>query len=320
MKIKPYKIILGFFLAAFSLFGFARLYYFLTDDFRMANITYDSKEGPAWKTFPLEEEEKAHLFSILGQKFHYLGKGAQSYAFVSEDDRYVLKFFKFKHMRPHFWVSWLPSIPPFEAYKTAVLKRKTRKFQSIFIGYELAYQENKAGAELIYLHLTPTNFFNRSVAVIDKIGIERHIDLDGIVFLLQNKGEVLSDRMHRMLSANEVGSVEIDMINLLDMYVKEYKQGMYDGDHGVMHNTGFIGERPFHLDVGKLVKNESMKIADNYKQDLKQVVWNINAWIGRHYPEHYAILSPLLFDQYYKHTGSVFDIMDSSPSRFREKK
>jgi len=58
----------------------------------------------------LSDQEHQELAQILNQKFSYIGKGAQCYAFVSDDQLYVLKFFKFKHLKPNLLVDLIPSI------------------------------------------------------------------------------------------------------------------------------------------------------------------------------------------------------------------
>src|SRR5947199_6221017 len=82
----------------------------ITDDFRLSGITHEMSIKDDWKIDPLNENEKARLRQIFAQKFTYLGKGAQSYAFVSHDNQYVLKFFKFKHLRPNFLLNMVPPV------------------------------------------------------------------------------------------------------------------------------------------------------------------------------------------------------------------
>ena len=166
----------------------------------------------------------------------------------------------------------------------------------------------------------PTDFFQRTVTVVDKIGVERQIDLDQTVFLVQRKGEMLRTRMHRLFAVNQLDGIKKTISDILNMYVNEYKLGIYDRDHGVMHNTGFIENEPFHLDAGKVSKDDSMKSVDHYKQDLKQVVWKMNDWIRRYHPQYYADLSSYLAEQYFQLTGSVFDVNDSAPPKFRNRK
>src|SRR5205085_10468413 len=97
MNIRLKKWIYALF-AILIIFGLSRLYYRLTDDFRIANITYDLPFTPPWKVPHLTLDEYKNLEKILSQTFSYIGKGAQCYAFKSEDGKFVLKFFKFKHL------------------------------------------------------------------------------------------------------------------------------------------------------------------------------------------------------------------------------
>lgn len=320
MKNKRTKTFIYSFLIALLIFAGARLYYNLTDDFRLGNITYDMTGKGDWQTPRISQQEQEKLVSILNQKFYYIGKGAQCYAFGSEDGKYVLKFFKFKHLKPHWLVDLIPSLPLLSDYKKTVAARKKKKLESVFVGYELAYRENKEDSKLIYLHLAPTNYLNQVVTVIDKIGRERQINLDDVVFLVQNKGEILRTRMHRYLGQNQLEAAKLAIGNIMEMYVSEYKRGLYDRDHGVMHNTGFVEDQPFHLDVGKFTKDENMKNRDIYKNDLEHIVWKIAVWTQRQYPQYYEAISDYLAHQYLHHTGYTIDISKLDPKKFQKKK
>ena len=85
---------------AISLYGLGRLYYAVTDGFTIENITSSLPFDESLETRPLNEEEKTLVDLILDQKFTYLGKGCQSYVFLSEDQQYVLKFFKYQRYKP----------------------------------------------------------------------------------------------------------------------------------------------------------------------------------------------------------------------------
>lgn len=298
----------------------ARLYYRLTDDFRVANMTYELPFKAPWVVPPLDAEEKRSLEQILDQRFTYIGKGAQCYAFVSEDEEYVLKFFKFKHLKPHWLVDNLPSIPPFKDYKDQCIERKKRKLIGVFNGYELAYRVNKETSALIYLHLVPTDYLNLKVEIVDKIGIERTINLDDVVFLVQKRGETLRTRLHHLLDQGQVEEAKLAMAMILDMYASEYEKGVYDHDHGILHNTGFIGSRPFHLDVGKLHADERIKDVEFNKKDLEHVVWKMDVWIKRSYPHYYPEFASYLSEEYFKRSGDVIDTTSIDPKRFKKKR
>lgn len=281
-----WKMLLWIVLASIALFGLARIYFRATDDFRIANITNDIPNKPEWDVPALSAEESAAIHNILSQKFTYIGKGAQSYAFGSEDQKYVLKFFKFKHLRPSFFDHWLPPIFGINEYQEKQLKRKTKKFMGLFDGYRLAYDVHKHDSGLIYIHLRPTHDWQQTVTVIDKIGLERKIDLDPIVFILQEKAKTNKVVIGDLLKNGDVAGAKTKFGQVIDLYLAEYQKGILDHDHGVMHNSGFVGERPIHLDVGKLHRDESMKQPAMAKQDITRILNKFDAWLTNNYPQY----------------------------------
>ena len=308
---------LCFLIAILTIFAGARLYYRLTDDIRLANMKYTLpfSSDPAWEMSPLTEHEYADLKRILDQKFSYIGKGAQSYAFGSEDGKYVIKFFKFKHLRPAFYVENLPDFPPFSTIKANDFERKKRKLISIYNGYSLAFREHKAGSGIIYLHLLQTNNLHLQAHIKDKLGFNRTVPLDDVVFLIQKRGETLRTRLNKLLTERRLLKAQQAIAFIIDMYMTEYRNGMYDRDHGVMYNTGFVGEVPFHLDVGKLEKDERMREKEFYKKDLTHVLWKMDEWIKRTYPEDYLTLTDFLSQEYKRLTGEFINLqtVDGTP-------
>lgn len=279
------KLLLSLVALGVAIFGLFRLYYHLTDDFRLSNISYKVPFEVPWSATPLTPEERGVLSIIFAQPFNYLGKGAQSYAFVSKDGQYVLKFFKFKHLKPSAFVNALPDYFPFQVYKQSCISRKARKLVGVFNGYALAFNENKDASQLLYLHLVPTTDLQLEVTVKDKLGISRNIALDDVVFLVQKKGETLRSRLSKLLDRGDVAGAKEAIDKIIAMYMDEYSRGLYDHDHGVMHNAGFINDKPFHLDVGKLNKDERMLQEAVYKEDLAKITFKIDEWLSRNYPQ-----------------------------------
>ena len=200
-----------------------RLYYRLTDDFRLSNISYQLPFEAPWQVPQLTSNERSQLSQILNQKFFYIGKGAQCYAFASEDDQYVLKFFKFKHLKPDLFIDLLPSIPPFKSFKQNCIERKKRKLIGVFEGYDLAYRENRHGSKLFYLHLVPTQTVHQKATVVDKLGLEKQINLDDVVFLVQSKGETLRTRLQRFLNEGQLQNAQEAISDLGDVYFRIQK-------------------------------------------------------------------------------------------------
>lgn len=306
------------FLICLSLFGIARLYYRLTDDFRLSNISYALPFEAPWTTPPLTSLEKERLAQIFSQKFIYLDKGAQCYAFASEDGQYVLKFFKFKHLKPNWLIDHLPSISVIGEYKNKCIERKKRKLLGVFNGHDLAFRESPETSSLLYIHLTPTNSLHLSASIIDKMGFSRTIPLDDYVFLLQKKGETLRTHLRRLFDQGRLEEAKMAFASVLEMYRQEYVKGIFDHDHGVLHNTGFVGNHPFHLDVGKLNKDIRMQSPEFYKKDLEHVVWKMDVWVKRTYPDNYLEISHFLSQQYKKITGEWIDFGAIDPKKFKK--
>ncbi len=272
-------------------FVIARIYFRVTDDFRIANMTYEMPHHPEWEVANLSSKEKSEIDHILRQEFSYIGKGAQSYAFSSEDGEYVLKFFKFKHLKPNLLINLLPPISPLKEYKEYQVWRKQKNLQSVFTGYHLAHEMHKKESGILYVHLNPTTEIHGKIKVRDKLGFKREVDLDAVVFVLQEKAKTTRTMMQEALNQGDIGLAKKRMNQIFALYFEEYQKGIYDRDHGVMHNTGFVGERPIHLDVGKLTREEAMKQALTSKEDFEKIILKFEVWLKKNYPTSYSELS-----------------------------
>lgn len=296
-KSKKKRWLLYTLLASATVFGSARLYYRLTDDFRLANIQEDLSYRSEWEVDPLSAEQKQQIQKILSQPFYYIGKGAQSYAFSSEDNQYVLKFFKFKHLRPTPILSWLPSWSPTESYRLRQASRKERKLEGVFSGYHLAYHVHREESGLIFIHLNKTQGLYNHVTLIDKIGRKHVIDLDSVVFLIQRKGETLRTVFNRLLDNGDLEGAKKKISQIFALYLSEYQKGIFDHDHGVMHNAGYIGDQPIHLDVGKLKNNPNMRSHEVYSADIALVANRMAQWFKENRPNEYASIASYIDNQ-----------------------
>lgn len=302
------KTLIYFLLPALMILAAGRLYYFLTDDFRMDNISDTYEPRTHWEIPPLLPNEKSNLDAILQQKFFYIGKGVQSYAFSSEDGNYVIKFFKFKHLKSSPLLNWLPEWAPFEKYK---LKKKSKaqfKFDGVFEGYHLAYMEHKDQSGLIFLHINPTLEAYPILTVYDKIGRTHLIPLDRVPFLIQIKAKTMRTVLHDLLVKGEVELAKARITQIFQLYLSEYHKSLYDHDHGIMHNAGFAGESPIHLDVGKLKKDENMRNIANYSQDIILVAKRMAKWLKAKEPKDYPALAQHIESEIGKITQKPFNL------------
>lgn len=291
MKSRNSRILFALFAFGLTVFLSARIYYALTDDFRISNINYPLPKEDKWSVLPITEDGEARLLEILGQPYFYLGKGAQSYAFESQDGMYVLKFFKFKHLRPSIFIDLIPPVGPLSAYKEKQSARKARKLFGVFNAYRLAYEVDRDESGLIYIQLNTEDNPKRLVQLVDKIGFKHDVELESIPFILQKKGVTLRNVLSKLLNDGDVEAAKGRIGKILDMYAGEYRKGIYDHDHGVMQNTGFVGDEPIHLDVGKLVREDQMRDLKVARNDALLVANKIKAWLKVNFPQNYQELS-----------------------------
>lgn len=285
------KIVFGLFIAAMILYSLARLYYYLTDDFRLANITLDVPNRTEWEVSSPTPSENTKINEILSQNFYYIGKGAQSYAFGSQDGNYVIKFFKFKHLRPSFWLDLIPPISfEWQQYKVLQYQRKNRKLEGVFNGYHLAYNAHRRDSGLIYIHLNHTESSYPPFSVFDKIGWEHSIPLDQVVFILQEYAVTAKSAISALLKNQNLEAAKYKIDQIFDLYLSEYKKGIFDNDHGVMRNVGFVGNRAIRIDVGKLKKNADMAMPRNYAKDLAITKERMLNWLSQNEAVHYEEL------------------------------
>ncbi len=285
------KILICLLLLIIAIFVGGRLYYYLTDDFRIGNISSNYAPRSEWEIPPLTLPEKSVLATILQQKFTYIGKGVQSYAFGSEDGQYVIKFFKFKHLKPSPVIAWLPAWAPFESFRNKKKEHLKRKLDAVFEGYHLAYMQHRPESGLVFLHINPTKDLFQTLTVSDKMGRNHYIELDKVPFLIQLKAKTMRVVLHELLEQGNIEKAKVRISEIFRLYLSEYHKGMYDHDHGIMHNAGFVGFAPIHLDVGKLRKEESMRLPVNYSHDIGLVARRMAKWLKANESSNYSELS-----------------------------
>lgn len=283
------------------LFGGGRLYFALTDGFRLGNIETELHYESRWDVAALDDEGEAELRRILAQPFTYLGKGCQSYVFESEDGNYVIKFPKYQRFRSRPWDTLLSVIPSIKAQREERLAHKKEKLDGVFYGWKLAYEEMQEQTGVLYVHLNPTVKIDRHLTLYDKLGFSHHVDLDQSQFLVQKKAEMLCPTLEAAMAHHEPEEAEALIDELLSMVVVEYRNGYADNDHALIQNTGVLHGKPVHIDVGQLDKGERFAEIEVFNQELFNKMYKFRIWLFENYPELYNYLDgklkPILGDQ-----------------------
>ena len=277
--LKKYKLFIFIGLAISGLVG---VEFILNDDLRPRHLISPYPYHPEWETARLLKQEGEWLNQILNQTFTYLGEGGQAAVFVSKDQRYVLKFFKFKRFLPAFWTTLLPPWGMFQSYYDQHREKREQKWLAACHGYKLAYDLHRQESGLRFVQLNPEEK-TRCLTVIDKWHLQRTIDLSHVPYVIQERGEVLSDVLTRLYDKGDLGEVKSLLMKLFDLYLAGYRKGIRDLDHGIMHNIAYVNDHLIHLDVGKFVKEERPEV---HREDLAKVANKLRTWVKHRYPNY----------------------------------
>lgn len=256
-----------------------------TDGFSRYKISSKLHFHSDWEVPPLDQSEKEQLSAILDQPYHYLAKGAQSYVFLSEDGNYVIKFFRIYHLQPPFWITHLKWPWLLQSYRLNKIAQKAQELHKDFASYKIAYDLMREETGLVYLHLNKTDSLQKSLTFYDKIGIEHHVELDQMEFLVQKRADLVYPALAKMVESEGLESAQVALTHLVDLLCLRSKKGIRDKDPDLNTNFGFIGQTPLQIDVGRF-RIENASATDHVDRDeIIRITDNLNQWLRVNYPD-----------------------------------
>lgn len=293
---KRIKLFFLIILAVSASYGGGRLYYHITHGFSISNITSNFAYDSRWEVHTPTIEQQQQLNQIFAQKFSYLGKGCQSYVFLSEDGEYVLKFFKYQRFRNQPWIDWFSFIPWVEQYRLEKLTKKQEKLERFFNSWKLAYDELQPETGIVFVHLNKSNHLPNTLTITDKMGFEHILDPNQMEFMLQRKAVMLCSTIKELMDHNQVTETKQLLNAVVDLVLSENSRGYADNDHALMQNTGILDGKPIHIDVGQLLKDPIYQNPEKYKQELFNKTYKFRKWLKSHYPELVTYLETRLIE------------------------
>ncbi|MBA3957493.1 MAG: hypothetical protein H0X51_03740 [Parachlamydiaceae bacterium] len=268
-----------------ALYGAGRLYYRVTGGFTISNISSEFPNDERWAIAPFSPTAQASVDSIMDQKFTYLGKGCQSYVFLSEDGNYVLKFFKYQRFRLQPWLNYLTFLPGMTDYRNGKIEKKRAKVEGVFSSWKIAFENLQPETGLVFVHLNKSSNLNKTLRIFDKMGFEHLLDADQFEFLIQRKADMLCAYIDDLMAKGQTEESKQLISNILTLVVSEYQRGYADNDHALMQNTGVMDGKPVHIDVGQFVKDDSVKDPAFYKQELFSKTYKFRYWLEEQHPQ-----------------------------------
>ncbi len=242
-----------------------------TDGFTMQRI-FGCSNLP---TSALSSEAK----EILRQKFSYFAKGNQCYVFLSEDGRHILKLFKYAENIP-LWTGQIPLLNRFKPFRPSRIDHRAWKKERDALGYQMADQDWKEEAGLLFAHLAPSEGLLPPITISDKLHIEHSLDLNQVNFVLQKRGDVLHEKIKNWMESGQQERAEAALAEAVDFCLLKASRGILDDDGALHNNLGFIGEKLVQLDPGHF-KHHTFK---DPKQEARRAVRHLTSWLDENYP------------------------------------
>ncbi|GAB4225655.1 MAG: hypothetical protein Tsb0021_00740 [Chlamydiales bacterium] len=279
-----------FLIFLFCFYGLARGYFYLTDGFSINNITSEFAFRDNWHPPDGQEECLSYIDYIFDQPFYYLGRGAQTYAFSSSDEKYILKLIKQKHLKPNYWEKIMYKFSFFNTILENKRLRQRNRIKNILNSISISYNDLKDKTGLLYLHLNRTNHLNKFIQIVDKLGIKHHLWLDDMDFVIQKRATPALSRITSQIKNRKPDDISKALISLIELRKTISKQGIRDNDTGFLTNMGFIENEPIIIDIGQFAKDDSIRSSEEIKKDLQRKTQNLRAWLKKQAPEFLEVI------------------------------
>ncbi|MCP5506510.1 MAG: hypothetical protein H7A38_06475 [Chlamydiales bacterium] len=241
--------------------------------FTLSKVTSSYGADPRWDVE--NDLSPSELAALLQGPYTYLGSGNHTYAFMSRDEKTVIKFFKQKHMR----------VQSLFLSSETKLRRAKERLES-FSSYLLAYEKLRDETGLLYLHLNPTHHLHQTVTLIDQHGKEHRVNLDEMEFLIQKKATLSFDHLNKLFSEGAYDKAISSICSLLHLVAKRSQMGIYDKDLQFYKNFGFIENQAVEIDIGEFRAGQEVRPT---QEELQELSFQLKDFIQKSAPEFAAI-------------------------------
>ncbi len=248
-------------------------------------------------------QKQATVDQILRQKFTYLARGSQAFAFISEDGQYILKLFKQHKWHPKHFLGYLPL--SFNPYYRDYLKRKEKQ-NAVLSSCKTAILHVQSHTGVIFSHLNPTPLAISSINLTDKHGKSWTLDLSKSCFLLQKKADLFYPHIQACMAKNDLEGAKYAITSTFNLIDKFMRMGVYGNNAILRKNFGFIDNEAMQFDIGKF-KFDPSYIPD--RQEIHNITQGFQRWLKLNHPEllpHFHEQLGIVLKYYLYLVSSVF--------------
>lgn len=247
----------------------------LSGGFRLEKIKLDFPFNPKWETV-LDPRAK----EILSQRFNYLSRGSQSYVFLSEDGKYVIKFFRFD-LRPPLLKSYLSSLFPSKKKKVDF----NTKVNHLFDACKMAYDRAAFETGIVYLHINPTALDLPVLSCKDALGRKYRIPLDRLRFVVQKKVETFSEAFKNAMEEKNSLAMTNWIDSIFDLVLARSGKCLHNSDPNLSRNLGFFEGRAIEIDFGNYCNCFELRQPEQRIKEINRFYRPLHRWLQEHAPE-----------------------------------
>jgi hypothetical protein len=283
-------------LCIFLLIGSERFSYSRTSGFMFAKVLSDLPYVAKWDLPNPSKKMREEEINACKQPFFFLGKGNESYAFISKDQRYVLKLFKHHYFRLTFLKLALKNItqrPIWEGIKKERLDRLERSF----ISCKLAYTELFHETALVSMNLTKKPKSEIEVTLFDRLGIKHTLALEQTEYILQRRAALVPLKLSELMHEGKIEDAKACLDSLVALILKRAKLGIFDRDARIQENFGFLGTEAVEIDTGSYQHDPELRKPHRYKKNLLSDTLDFELWLAENHPELVSYFRQLLQDK-----------------------
>ncbi|SRR5581483_5523019 len=290
-RLKTIALILVFISTAV---GTARFCHHATKGFRLSKIRSNLTDGmPALAT----EQERAFTEKLFEQKFHYLGRGLQSFVFESEDGHYVLKLFNNRYQEKIALFSFLSHFPGLGRWACKRSHYFQEKLSKTFNSYAIAFDEMQDKTGLLYIHLSPTSNLPQRLQLLDPLFICHELNPNEIGFLIQKKAELVYPALKKYLNSKDIDGAKRALSSLIELFFWKWRHAIADNDPLIRTNYGFVEGKAIQIDVGPLSKMAAAQSFEENHKQIEKITASLKFWLTENAPELTAFLDQELLQQ-----------------------
>lgn len=267
-----------------------RIFFKRNGSFSIRFLYSNLSPNPKWDLPKPTPEEDQRVSEALRQKFYYLAKGTHCYAFQSEDNQYVIKFHRYpSHMRIFSWINH-PLSYRFSERRKKIKAHNFKRLDVNLTSYRDSDQFLKDETGVIFTHINRTDHLRKKVTLVDKTKAEYQISLDDVTFILQKKADLIYPTLDRLYSQRKLDEAKQVITHIILLITSCCQKGFIDEDPVLKRNYGLLEDRAIHIDVGDLIKNEKIRLPENYIPHVKEMTGDLRKQLEDLYPdllEHY---------------------------------